>query len=326
MRTAIALLAFACVGALALLDARDAHACSPAQPGMHSTMPADGGTHPANGIVLFFGFGFTLDATVTVDGAAAALVPAGDFPAGIAGGMGARVEPEPTEGQEVVITGDFCSDADLEQGSGCEMRTIRFTAAARDETTPAAPATTFDVYDYPDFHSGGGDCMSDSDLAWFVHIDGAAPEPGGAPMAHLVEGLAPGRSEVVMSRVVFVDEASVDVTFHATSEALGGNALAEAMCFRVTTFDAAGHQSAVSDAACMPCHLRDESGDDGDDSSRPDEPSWNDDDIYEDGPCADGSGGCSCRAARTSGSSGWLALAGAFVLAAARAWGRRRRR
>jgi len=302
-------------GLSAFVGLSDADACSPPLPGLRTTIPEDGGSYPANGIVLLFGDGVALDATVTVDGAPASLVQATEFPVGFMGGIGARVQPEPAAGQEVVITGDFCDDA-MDESFGCEDKTIRYVATAADDVAPAAPASvSFDVYDHADFHSSGGDCQSDSDLAWFVHVDADAPEAGGTPVAHLVEGFAPDATETTVMRLVFVDGATTDVTFRASASQLGGRSLGEAMCFRVSTFDAAGHQSAASDTVCAPCHLREESGD-GDSSSPPDEPSWDEDDLYEDGPCGDGSSGCACDVAGTRGlSATWPMLLSLSALA-----------
>ena len=176
-------------GLSALAGLPDSKACSPPAPGLRNTMPADGGTYPANGIVLFFGDGIALDATVTVDGAPASLVQATEFPVGFVGGMGARVQPEPAAGQEVIITGDFCSD-EVDPSFGCEVQTVRFVTTDAERPATCAIERELRGLRSSDFRSGGGDCQSDSDLAWFVHVDSAAPEAGGTPVAHMVEGIA----------------------------------------------------------------------------------------------------------------------------------------
>ena len=106
-------LTVAVVSLLGSLWSARSQACSPPQPGFAASVPADGTSYPANGYLLFEGYGINLDAvTVTVDGSPATLVqPADSDPLARLATLVARVEPEPMPGQLVEIGGSFCSDA-----------------------------------------------------------------------------------------------------------------------------------------------------------------------------------------------------------------------
>ena len=142
-----------------------AAACGAPQPGLYSTVPAEGASHPANAALLFSGYELSLDGvTVTVDGAPAQLVaaPFGSSWAEVV----VLVEPAPQVGQEVVVSGTICP---LEF---CDPLLLTYTAGEPDLTAPVPvpEAAFFAVYDHADFMSSGGDCESDTDLTLYVHV------------------------------------------------------------------------------------------------------------------------------------------------------------
>src|ERR1044072_9374600 len=142
--------AIACVAGLEA----SADACSPPLPGLTGSIPANGETYPANAALYFLGYDIALGGvTVTVDGQPATLVPAPDAAVNGVEGVTARITSAPAKGQMVKIEGDFCAAS-----GGCGASTITFTAGDSDVTPPSPPASIgFDLYDYPDFKSGGGD-------------------------------------------------------------------------------------------------------------------------------------------------------------------------
>lgn len=284
-----------------------AHACSPPLPGLYGSVPADGGTYPANAALFFNGYDVTLDdTTVTVAGQAAVLTTAGT-PSGL--GLSARIVPEPKAGDEVVIEGTFCPP-----GTGCENKKITFTATAPDTTPPGgADAASFDVYDYDDYKSSGGDCSSDSDLAEWVQMKGPTPDPAGSPViftlgAYRDEGL----TDLVFTRTGFLGatgQATVELRLMVSQ--LGGKSAPEALCFHVTTVDAAGNVAPslteVPIVICKPCNYRvSDAPTTG--FGPPPEPVWNSGDAYAGGPCnpngTTGAGGNFPDGGLTTGSGG----------------------
>lgn len=279
--------------ALPLLSAaRDALACSPPPPGLSWHLPDDGATYPANGILLFQGVNITLDqVTVTVDGQPASLVDASaEIPAGIAQEK-VRVSPKPNPGQTVILSGDFCP-----AGTGCAPVEFSYIAGPDDTSPPDAPANLqYEAYDHPDFKSSGGDCQSDSDIAWWLRVEGQPAASGEAPVLYHVEGFAdPGLSKPLFSSLHIASDPIQRLGYESLAAQLAGTSPAD-ICFRVTPLDTAGNKKANSVVLCKACHLRvDPQG--ASPISPPAEPTWTDADLYAGGMCnvdpdAGGSGG-----------------------------------
>lgn len=320
--------------ALALVAAAPrAHACSPPPPGVSSTLPVDGGKYPGNAAVMLRGaHGISpTEATVTVDGQPATLKDVSKTWFSELGYLGVTVEPTPTEGQSVVITGTFC-----DPGTACNLVTLHYQATAPDTVAPLPiELLSYDIYDYPDFKSSGGDCQVNSDFAWWLKLKGTVPAAlNESPLIYAVErfddaSLAGG--PVITSSGYVAVSWSSSATIRSTVDSLEGRALAEAFCFRIKTFDTAGNAPSVSQVLCKPCNYRTDNEPNGD--FPPAEPTWTAADVYPGGPCttpttatSSGSGagggsgggdevidGCGCRVAgegdATSGLFGALALA-----------------
>jgi hypothetical protein len=150
-----------------------AQACSPLPSGVFGTIPADGLKYPGNAAVILQGQGLSLtDASVTVDGQPATLKDVSKAFFSEVGLFGVTVEPTPTAGQSVVITGTFCG-----VGSGCPPVSLHYQATAPNTVAPTSiDLVGFDVHDYVDFKSGGGDCQSDSDFAWWIQLKSQVPD------------------------------------------------------------------------------------------------------------------------------------------------------
>jgi len=197
----------------------DADACSPPLPGLTGSTPKSGDTYPANAALFFQGYSISFDSvTVTVDGQAATLKPVTTGPISKVGTLRATIEPKPTSGQTVIVSGKFCAEA------SCQPETIQFTAGAEDnDPPPATEIASFDVYDYPDFKSSGGDCATDSDLAWFFDFTAPALASGESPrvitLERAVDDSFSNGSEVV-SR--FVSGTSFGLTDRDMAASLGG--------------------------------------------------------------------------------------------------------
>jgi MYXO-CTERM domain-containing protein len=282
--------ALAAVMAGALLSGieSNAEACSPPYPGLSGSIPANDETYPANAAVFLLGFGISLDdVTVTVDSAPATLKLAGDIlPDGL-GNTSVLVDPTPAAGQTVVLSGTFCP-TDLM----CQPQTITFVTSAPDTAAPEPPTgLTFDVHDYPDFKSGGGDCQSDSDLAYWVTTMAKPESEGGAPLLLTVEGFRDaGFTDLATTTTTFMQVAPVTLGIRMVASALGGESAPEALCFRATIQDAAGNAAAEPISACKPCSYRkDEEGAEPN-FFPPSEPMWGVADIYPGGPCDAGLG------------------------------------
>jgi MYXO-CTERM domain-containing protein len=281
--------ALAAVTAGALLShvERDAEACSPPPPGLGGSIPVNDGKYPANAAVFLMGFGISLDDVVTtVDGEPAALKPAGDALPAEFGNTAVFIEPTPAAGQNVVLAGTFCPPEVM-----CEAKTISFVTTAPDTATPDAPTgLTFDVHDYVDFKSGGGDCQSDSDIAYWVTTLGKLEGEGGSPVLLTVEGFRDaGFTDLATTTTTFLTSYPVTLDIRMLASALGGEGGPESLCFRATIQDAAGNVAAGSVSACKPCSYRkDEMGEP--DFFPPSEPMWGVADIYPGGPCDAGLG------------------------------------
>ncbi|UQA60667.1 hypothetical protein [Polyangium aurulentum] len=282
------------IAALPLFSAsRAAHACSPPLPGLMWHLPADGATYPANGVLFFRGVDISLDqVTVTVDGQPASFVDAsGEFPDAFIAQGKVRVSPKPNAGQKVVVSGDFCLP-----GAGCMPKTISYTVGSDDTTAPDAPANLqYEAYDHPDFKSSGGDCQTDSDIAWWLRVEGQPAASAEAPVLYHVEGFAdPGLSKPLFSSLTVASDPVQRLPYEAVASHLAGASPAE-VCFRVTTLDTAGNKKAASVVICKACHLRvDPQGESP--ASPPAEPAWTEADLYSGGMCnvdpdAGGSGG-----------------------------------
>jgi MYXO-CTERM domain-containing protein len=345
------LLAVPCLAAALLAPGR-ADACSPAPPGLSASIPGNGESYPANAVLLFFGQQISLDA-VTVNvippvGPTSALVPA-DVPFGL-GSIAARIEQPPPPGHSVEIVGDFCPPEYM-----CEPQAITYYVASGDFTPPAAPtAVSFDVYDYPDWVSGGGDCTSDSDLGYWVHASVAPATSDEAPVVATITARENDTPNAVSTRSLVVTDGDLSVAFRLLVEQIAGEDPPEALCFDVTVTDTALNDAGSLNTICAPCRYRVDT-DPMVPSFQPEEPAWTAADAYPGGPCkgeeggggssGDGGGGagaggsdggtgggggddgvvgCACELERPARDAGTPLLLGALALGAARL--RRRRR
>jgi MYXO-CTERM domain-containing protein len=269
-----ALLAGTC--SLVAYAPRLAAACAPPLPGLTGSIPADGATYPANAALLFSGFYIKADALkVTVDGVGAELVPA-DLPSGFAT-LAVVVQPQPQPGQTVAISGSFCPE------DGCEETTLTFTAGELDLVAPAPnpAAAFFGVYDHTDFVSSGGDCQSDSDITFYLHLEQSPVGEGGAP--ELVSAEWNGEGSFGGSRRTA--DGSEVLAMSVVASQLAGADPNKDVCFTVTLRDAAGN-AAEPYEVCPACFFR------KDDlplmQSTPEEPAWTDADAVPGSACAGG--------------------------------------
>ncbi|MDC3960782.1 hypothetical protein [Polyangium jinanense] len=292
-------LSLALVAAVALIPAasQPARACPPPLPGLSNHIPESGATYPANAALFFWGHSISLDAvTVTVDGNPASFVPTGDAVLTGLGGFAVRIDPTPSLGQVVKVSGNFCTP-----DVTCEPKSIAFTASAPDTTSPApVKSLLFNVYDYPDFKSSGGDCQIDSDLAYFLHVDTDAPEAGAAPEVWRVEAFRDAAmQDLAFERSV---RAGSMIRFQKLALELQGAEPATAFKFRVTTHDAAGNKGG-SWVVSSPCHVRVDPP--GTSQWPPDEPMWTAADVHPGGVCDEGgSGGAGGGGSGGAGGSG----------------------
>ncbi|MFT3775041.1 MAG: hypothetical protein QM820_57570 [Minicystis sp.] len=304
------------------LPAPTAHACSPPFPGLTGSIPRDGDTYPGNAALFFEGFDLSLDnVTATIDDQPATLVQAADIV--VPGNLIAKLAPVPTAGQRVKITGKLCSEPT------CEEVSISYTAGEADTVAP--PATTvesFNVYDHADYKAQGGECASDVDVSYWVHLTSPALAAGESPRLYTIEGYRDSKlGEAVVSASGFVREQSHVSAFALLASQLGGAEPAEALCFRVVTQDAAGNHAEASEVVCKPCHYK---ADETPHDTPPSEPQWTAADVYPGGPCdtsgGEGDSGCSVHGpSRSSPAPAMMGLALAFAVLA-RASRRRARR
>ncbi|WP_437643788.1 hypothetical protein [Sorangium sp. So ce362] len=318
-----------------------ADACGMPYPGLTGVFPESGGSYPGNAALFFAGDAMSLDAvSVTVDGEPASLVAAPEVPA--AGyNLVARIEPPPSEGQAIVIEGDFCQPL-----ATCEAVRIELTAGAADTEAPPRPSgLSFDVHDYAALGLSGGDCRSPSDVAWWITAEGEAAGTGEAPVIYTVEAFRDVTfADPVFSASGLVSAASVTMAIRQSVGVLDRVDAPRALCFRVTAMDAAGNAAGDTVHACKPCFYRKDPAPAQPSFSPPPEPAWTEEDVYPGGTCdsgmepGSGSGGgagdedtvvsgCSCRAAGESGPDSEGAAGGAALalLACAALAGRRKR-
>jgi MYXO-CTERM domain-containing protein len=352
----------AALTALTLIAAAPrADACSPLPPGVFGTIPVDGQQYPGNAAVILQGQGISLtDGAVTVEGQPATLKDVSKTFFGELGIFAVTVEPTPAAGQNVVITGTFCAS-----GSGCPPVQIHYQATAADTVSPLPiDLVGFDVHDYADFKSGGGDCQSDSDFAWWIEMKSQIPvlATDGAVL-YRIEGY---KDASLAGGPVITSTGYVDAMGHAvvpirgTVNLLEGKPLPEAMCFRIKAYDSAGNTPSISpELYCKPCNYRADGVPDK--GFPPAEPMWTAADIYLGGTCdssmtggggtPDGGvphgtggasgvggsggggssgdqvvGGCGCRVAGEGESASGLFGAMALALVASVRLARRRRR
>lgn len=306
MKVSLACFAVVSFGCVVGLE-RGAAACLPPEPGLFKTVPAEGQKYPGNAALIFTGHQITLDkATVTVDGQPASLVDASDlFPYY---GKVALIEPMPAPGQAVVVAGDFCADPVV-----CPPETLSFVAAAVDAEAPAAPeAIHFDVHDYPDFMSSPGDCQTDSDVAYWIEVEGTPAAEGEAPVLYTVEALADAAStDPLWTGLALITAGSTPFVRRAVLEELVGEQVPEAFCYRVRAMDTAGHAGAGEILTCKPCHYRADPP--GTSVTAPEEPAWTEADIYPGGMCGQGTSSSTSTSASTGGAGGGTSTGGVGV-------------
>ncbi|WP_437769990.1 hypothetical protein WME77_27040 [Sorangium sp. So ce764] len=269
----------------ALAVESSADACAPPQPGLTGTLPDSGATYPGNAALFFFGYSISLEGvTVTVDDKPASLVRALDVP--VAGqSFAARIEPPPSEGQAIVIEGDFCAP------ESCEVTRIELTAGAADAAAPKGPVgLSFDLYDHADFKSSGGDCRVDSDLAWWLTVDGVE-SAGASPVIYTIDAFRDDSfDEPLFSQSAFMGAASSTMAINRTAHVLDGADAPEALCFRARAIDAAGNAASETAHACRPCYYREDPATAEPADGPPAEPEWTAADVYPGGTCDPGTG------------------------------------
>lgn len=288
---------------LALITAFDSpsEACEPLPPGLLESVPASGATYPSNAAVFLMGADMSLDDVVaTVDGAPASLIAADAVASLALGSFALLINPAPQPGQTVEIKGTFCPPA-----YQCPAKTISFVASAPDTTAPADPSNlSFNLYDYPDFKSSGGDCQSDSDFAWWIHAAAPPPAMSESPVIVTFEAFRDQELQnLAFSKSTFVNSAETTIVQRATLDFLAGVSAPDALCIRASTIDAAGNKGATSAAVCKPCNYRKDNQSPAS-SWPPDEPMWAQADAYPGGPCSMSSGAGGGGSSSSSGSGG----------------------
>jgi MYXO-CTERM domain-containing protein len=250
---------------------RLADACSAPESGLTASIPAGGATYPANAALVFEGHGISLAAvTVTIDGAPAALVEA-DLP-GL--GLVAQIEPEPAAGQAVVVSGNFCAFEE------CEPHTLSFTAGPADTSAPNATDVTFAAFDHAAFVSSGGDCMSDSDLTFYVHTDVSPQAAGQAPIRYRMS-FAPALADLEVGGL-FAAQGPSTRAISVTDDLLADAAITD-LCLQLDVIDLAGN-AATPIEVCKPCFFRHSDANQA--SETPAEPVWTDADLVPGSVCA----------------------------------------
>jgi uncharacterized membrane protein YgcG len=292
-----------------ILALRAAEACSPPSGGLQQTIPADGSDLPANSAIVFIGYNLAFTAVkasvpAMPDQAFGLVAAQTKFPALFASdaipvfGSVYLVDPPPPAGQTVAIEGNFCGGS---SPSFCDKK-VSYTALPPDTTAPAAPTEVFyNRHDYPDFKSSGGDCQSNSDLAYWVHIKGAAAAAGEAAVIYRIEGFADATLSVpVLGSLVLAQGEETTVGYRVLASQLGGSSTAD-ICLRVTTFDAAGNVSPEVFLGCKPCHARTDPPPGTKDFSAPPEPDWTPADLVPGGSCSAGGQAGSGQGGTTGG-------------------------
>lgn len=315
------------LGILAFFQMADvAQACSPPLPGLSSSVPKDGETYPGNAALLFSGYEISLDlVAATIDGQPAKLSPAPSL--GLYA-LAARIVPTPQKGQRVQIDGSFCPN--------CPSVSLAFTAGDADETPPPpASKIQYDVYDYADYKASVGNCLRDSDFAWYVRVDAEPPKERESRVVLRVEAFTDeSYEEPFLTRALLISDSTSIIPIHATRDVAGGTT---STCFRATVQDLAGNEAAAVLNTCAPCRYRYEKGSS---DMLPQEPMWKDGDFFAGGPCASGEtsgggtgsdsdtdprrvGGCGCSVATEADHGVTLGLMGLLSLVALRRSSRR---
>lgn len=334
------------LASLPVLVPRLAEACSPPLPGVSETLPVDGGSYPANAAIGLYGHGLSAEGLAgTVDGTPVALSVA-TTPGPRRASLSLTLDPAPTEGQSVHITGTACDGGG---GTECDVD-LTFTATAPDLDPPTVSGGVlqYDVHDYPNVVADGGSCMSSSDQGHYVNVTVESVTDDYPELAYWeVIGFVQGPEDVRARRTAPIDGATASVSFHLAN--LQDVDPAD-VCFRVDALDPAGHRTTVAES-CAACRLVDD--DDGSTLDvRPPEPAWTAADVRVGGPCDDGtatgagggptgSGGgatssgtggngngpgeptvvSGCQAGGAPSSyGGWLAVLGALAFATRRRW------
>ncbi|MFO0758146.1 MAG: MYXO-CTERM sorting domain-containing protein [Byssovorax sp.] len=273
----------------AATTAQPAEACEPPLPGLTGTIPASGNIYPSNAPVFFQGYDLSL-ANVTVS-VSDIQQPYKLIPTSLPGSLGlsAMVDPLPPSGHTVTIEGNFCSDP-----AQCQPMALSYMVGNPDLTAPGgAMPVSFNVYDYVDYKSSGGDCTSDSDLAYWVELKSVVPDPNGSPEIYTLEVYHDeGLQDQVETFSGFIPpEGHAVVQIRAFASQLGGKSPPEAFCFHVKTADAAGNPAPENTESplviCKPCYAR-TSTDPNMGFGPPPEPMWTSEDIYAGGPCDSG--------------------------------------
>ena len=273
-----------------------ARACTPLPEGVSGTIPAEGQKYPGNAAVILQGQGISLvNAAVSVDGVPATLTDVSNTLFNGLGLFAVTVTPTPAAGQAVTIEGKFC-----DAGASCPPVTLHYVATAALNALPSpVELVEYDIYDYPDFKSSGGDCQSDSDFAWWLHLNSKVPdqEKDGA-VIYVIEGYTPAQSEgpAFTARGFVTSSWNPAITIRNYVGILGGLPLPEAAQFTVTTYNTAGNKSEAVKPVGRPCHYRADSA--PYEGFPPAEPTWTAADIYPGGACdmtstATGTGGAS---------------------------------
>ena len=237
-------------------------------------------------MLFFSGYDISVDkVSVTVDffEIPFKLVPVG-APSEL--GFSAKVEPEPPVGHSVTLEGDFCI-----QPNQCETKSITYMVGEPDVTPPAETMpVSFDVYDYTDYESSGGDCTSDSDLAYWVELKAPVPDPAGSPVIYTLEAYRSDDLQklVFTGRTFYRPQGTRASSSASRPRSSSGKSPPEAFCFRVKTTDAASNPAPETSESpiviCKPCFYRVSDAPNAG-FGPPPQPMWDSSDIYPSGPC-----------------------------------------
>ena len=275
------------------LFAPKAEACSPPPPGVYGSVPETGSQLPSNAAIVFTGQAMMLeDFSVTVDGIFADLIPIAElsvhFYAGFSERLALKVEPEPLVGQQVTILGCVGSMWNsVEENTNCTQ--FNFVAAPSDQTPPSAPySAAYDIYDHAPYQPGCCFCQTNSDVAY--HLDFAGLEQNTSTQAanfvSVQAYLASDSTEsVLFESLIHVNAYEGDFTFRVVEQTLQGQSAENALCFRLTSFDAAMNPAAEVITLCDPCHLKTSTDPIGEYEMPPAEPSWTTSDLVDNGSC-----------------------------------------
>lgn len=256
------------LGAAALLlpIARDANACSPWDPALDRTFPAQGDILPAGALLLLDGQVLSPDhLSVTVDGEPAALVLVHERSRGLYywlwesayRTMALRIEPPPQPGQAIVVTGDPCLEwAGM---SFCDPVELIYSVGEADSEPPDAPVELwYDVYDHGEVASADSSCGATTAQLEFTIWTEIGRERLEYPLEYRLSRRPRDlpRAWDVVEHDWLRDAKAFDPQFRwqyliqAVQDLLP---LAEALCLRLQTFDASGNLGGEIEV-CPPCH------------------------------------------------------------------------